>query len=46
MKYKLYNRKEYLKWCEDNHVKNPLPESRRNKMTLCGYPAYPYDSTF
>ena len=46
MKYKIYTREEYLQWCKDNNVKNPLPEYKRNKMTQSGYPTYPYDSNF
>lgn len=46
MKYKMYTREEYLQWCKENGVKNPLPEYKRNKMTECGYPTHPYDPFF
>ena len=34
MGYKKYTREEYLQWCKENVVKNPLPEYKRNKMTI------------
>lgn len=40
MKVKIYSRTEYLKWCEENGVKTILPESRRNKFTISGYPTH------
>ena len=43
MKYITYTRKEYLQWCEHNGVKNPLPEYKRNKFCISGYPTYSYD---
>lgn len=46
MRYKTYTREEYLQWCKENNVKNPLPEYKRNKMTESGYPAHPYDPYF
>ena len=45
MKYRTYTREEYLKWCKEHNM-SPLPESRRNKFTECGYPAHPYDPNF
>ena len=38
MDYKTYTREEYLTFCKKRGVKNPLPESRRNKFTESGYP--------
>ena len=38
MDYKTYTRKEYLEWCKEHNIKNPLPERRRNKFTISGYP--------
>lgn len=38
MKVKIYSRTEYLKWCEENEVKTILPENKRNKFTISGYP--------
>lgn len=38
MKVKIYSRTEYLKWCEENGVRTILPESKRNKLTISGYP--------
>ena len=38
MKVKIYSRTEYLEWCEENGVKTILPESKRNKLTISGYP--------
>ena len=46
MRYKTYTREEYLEWCRENNVKNPLTEYKRNKMTECGYPTHPYDPFF
>ena len=46
MKYKTYTREEYLQWCKEHNVKNPLPEYERNKMTESGYPTHPYDPFF
>jgi hypothetical protein len=46
MRYKIYTREEYLQWCQENKVKNPLPEYKRNKMTESGYPTHPYDPYF
>jgi hypothetical protein len=43
MDYKIYTREEYLDFCKKRGVKNPLPESRRNKFTESGYPTYPHD---
>ena len=41
--YKTYTREEYLQWCKEHNVNNPLPEDMRNKFQICGYPAYgPY----
>ena len=40
MKLKIYSRTEYLKWCEANGVKTILPESKRNKLTISGYPIH------
>ena len=33
-----YTRDDYLKWCKENGVKTILPESKRNKLTISGYP--------
>ena len=38
MRVKTYTREEYLDWCKEHGVKNPLPESKRNKLTISGYP--------
>lgn len=38
MKVRTYTRKEYLDWCKENGVKTILPESKRNKLTISGYP--------
>ena len=38
MTVKTYTRKEYLDWCKENGVKTILPESKRNKFTISGYP--------
>ena len=38
MKVKTYSREDYLKWCEENGVKTILSESKRNKLTISGYP--------
>ena len=38
MKVKIYSITEYLKWCKENGVKTILPESKRNKLTISGYP--------
>ena len=46
MAYKMYTREEYLQWCNEHNVKNPLPEYKRNKMTESGYPTHPYDPYF
>ncbi len=46
MRYKKYTREEYLRWCKENNVKNPLPEFKRNKFTISGYPTIPYDKNF
>ena len=46
MGYKTYTREEYLQWCKENGVKSPLPEYKRNKMTISGYPTHPYDPNY
>ena len=46
MTYKTYTRQEYLQWCKDNGVKTLLPEYKRNKFTISGYPTNPYDKNF
>jgi len=38
MKVKTYTREEYLDWCKEQGVKTILPESKRNKLTISGYP--------
>lgn len=38
MKVKTYSRAEYLEWCKENGVKTILLESKRNKLTISGYP--------
>ena len=42
MKYKIYSREQYLKWCKENGVKHPLPENIRNVFTESGYPTWTY----
>ena len=37
-KLRTYTREEYLDWCKEHGVKNPLEENRRNKLTISGYP--------
>lgn len=37
-----YSREEYLKWCTLHGVKNPLPENRRNKFCISGYPVWEF----
>lgn len=46
MKVKTYSREQYLQWCKEHGIKNPLPEYMRNKLTESGYPTHPYDPTF
>lgn len=46
MAYKIYSREEYLQWCKEHNVKNPLQEYKRNKMTKSGYPTHSYDPYF
>ena len=46
MKYRIYTRQEYLQWCQDKGVKTLLPEYKRNKFTISGYPTYSYDENF
>ena len=38
MKVRTYTREEYLDWCKEHGVKTILPESKRNKLTISGYP--------
>ena len=38
MKVRTYTREEYLDWCKENGVKTILPESKRNKFAISGYP--------
>lgn len=38
MKVRTYTREEYLDWCKEHGVKTTLPESKRNKLTISGYP--------
>lgn len=38
MKLVYYTRDDYLEWCKENGVKTILPESKRNKLTISGYP--------
>ena len=38
MKVRTYTREEYLDWCKEHGVKTMLPESKRNKLTISGYP--------
>lgn len=38
MGVKTYSRKEYLRWCKERGIKNPLPENKRNRLTESGYP--------